>query len=277
MNLHQAKREFVISSAKELIQKFGFLSRTIVWKHLSPGGRSMKYFYWNLLRTSPQFKLHNLGVELADYLMLSSEARALLGDMACVRTRSSTYFDHDEFLMDVILELIQQGFVTRYWTEAELKKDRVEARKILGGDPYDKIPDLVFDLNIKGRTVRVALENERTRKSQERYKKMHYGYRRLKNLDMILFAVSDSATEAALRREFDRQIFSADLLLYGCFYLKEFGSSALGTELRVRGKTSSLERFFSGVCAQASESGIETPENHRNPFRRFSPLRAVSE
>lgn len=271
------KRDFVIATGIELIQKFGFLPRSIVWKHLSASSQASKYIYWNLLCTAPQFALHDLGVKLPDYLMLSSECRSHLGDAACVRTRSATYFKHDEFLMDFVLHLKRHQFVARYWTEQELKKDRQSARQILGGDPYDKIPDLVFDLNVPGRVVRVAVENERTRKSQERYKRMHFGYRRLKSVDMVLFATSDQATEKAIAREFERQIFSSSTLVYGCLSLEKFSDLALGCEVRIQDKAPILETFLASICGRelqrTGNSGSNDLENRWNPFQTFSSFK----
>lgn len=274
MNTHQAKRDFVITTGIELVQKFGFLPRSIVWKHLSPGSQASKYYYWQLLSNSPQFAPYDLGIKSPDHLMMSSENRQLLGDAACVRTRSATYFKHDEFLMDFILHLKKLQLVSRYWTEQELKKDRTGARQILGGDPYDKIPDLVFDLSVPDRVVRAALENERTRKSQERYKRMHFGYRRLKHLDLILFAICDTATESAIRREFDRQIFSSSTLPYGCFLLEKFSKETLGCEIRIQGKAPVLGRLLSSICGrefpQRAEFNETDLENRWNPFQTFS-------
>lgn len=272
--MNRTKRDFVISTGIELTQKFGFLPRSIVWKHLAPAGQTSKYYYWQLLSNVPQFAVHDLGVRLPDYLMLSSECRKLLGGASCVRTRSMTYFKHDEALMDFVLHLRKHQLISQYWTEQELRKDRNLARQILGGDPDDKVPDLVFDLNAPGKPARVAVENERTRKSQQRYKRVHFGYRRLKSINLILFGTSDRSTESAIQREFERKIFTSEALPYGCFSLKDFCQLGLECELRVQGEKRVLGKLLSYICGRDFEND---PEKDRNPFQVFDASSAKVE
>jgi len=266
-----SKRDHTVATAVELIRKFGFLPRSIVWKYLSPKGTTSKYYYWHLLSHAPQFSTYRNGFVSSNHLVLSAECRKLLGDGAYVGTRSATYFEHDELLMDFVMQLKGIDLAPDYRTEQELRKDRLGALKMLGGDPDDKIPDVVFDLPALRGPIRVALEVERTRKSQERYRRIHFGYRRLKRLDLILFGVGDNATEAAIRREFDRISLSSEAMPYGCFSLAQFSTQGLACELRIQEKTLVLGGLLSSVCGrQFSPENAKSendPENRRNSFQ----------
>ncbi len=236
--------------ACELVQKFGFVSRDIVWKHLSQGGIASKYRYWNFLTEAPELSPYKAGLVSQHHLMLSNEYRRSLGEGASVSNRSSLYFAHDEYLMELVLYLKAARVIAHYWTEQELKMDRLLALRILGGDP-DKVPDMVIDLKTESGPVRVAIEIEKTRKSQKRYKRVQLGYYTLRKIDLLLFGAIDLQTEAAIRQEFDRASFSSEKRSVGYFSLKEFTDTGLRAELRIRGKRPPLGEFLQRVCGNA--------------------------
>jgi hypothetical protein len=237
--------------ACELAQKFGFVSRRIVWKHLTFEGRASKFKYWLFLKKASELAPYKSGVVFNHHLVLSSEYRKLLGEGTAVSNRSSIYFEHDEYLMDILLSIRSAGVIAEYWTEQELKMDRVLAMQTMGGVPDAKIPDLIFDLTTDRGAIRVAIEIERTRKSQRRYRLVQWGYSRLRRIDLLLFGVVDSGTEAAIRQEFDTATFSSDKRSIGYFTLNEFAKSGLASELRIRGKRPQLQDFLKRVCGDA--------------------------
>jgi hypothetical protein len=242
MTKHQA-----LKVACELAQKFGFVSRNVIWKHLSPEGIASKYRCWRFLLNVPELTPYRNGLTSNHHLMLSTEYRKSIGEGSAVSTRSAIYFEHDEYLMGLILYLKAAGVVVQYWTEQELKMDRILALQTIGGDP-DKVPDLVIDLSTGRESLRVAVECERTRKSQKRYRLVHFGYSRLRHIDLLLFGVADIQTESAIRDAFDRGSFSSEKRSVGYFSLGEFSRIGLESELRIRGKTLRLSEFLKRVC-----------------------------
>jgi hypothetical protein len=149
--------------------------------------------------------------------------------------------------MNFVMHLKSAGVISSYWTEQELKSDRVLAIRMLGGDP-EKLPDLVFDLKTDEGSIRTAVEVERTRKAQRRYKTIQWSYYRLKGIKLILFGVDGSATETAIRGEFDGAGFASEHRAVGYFTLADFLSAGVDAELRIRGKRSAMEAFFKRLC-----------------------------
>ena len=239
-------RQRALVVACELAQKFGFLSRAMVWKHLSVDGIASKYRYWHFLKNATELAPYKAGITSDHHLVISAEYRKTLEGSA-VSNRSAIYFEHDEYLMDLVLHLKAVGVIAEYWSEQELKMDRLLAIRSLGGDP-DKVPDLVFDLTTDKGTIRAALEVERTRKSQARYRLAQLGYDRLQRIDLLLFGVIDNSTELAISREFEQAAVGVERRSVGYFSLDEFATSGLGAELRIRGKKLTLGEFLKRVC-----------------------------
>ena len=46
----------------ELAQKFGFVSRNIVWRHLAPDSTATRYRYWLHLKNSAQLSPYRSGI-----------------------------------------------------------------------------------------------------------------------------------------------------------------------------------------------------------------------
>lgn len=253
MTKHQA-----LNIACELAQKFGFVSRNIVWKHLAQEGIASKYRCWRFLINAPELAPYRNGLTSSHHLMLSTEYRRALGEGSAVSARAAIYFEHDEYLMGVILYLKRAGVVAQYWTEQELKMDRLLALQTIGGDP-DKVPDLVIDLSTDRGFLRVAVEIEKTRKSQKRYRLVQFGYSRLRRIDLLLFGVIDFQTESAIREAFDRGSFGSEKRSVGYFALSEFAQIGLTSDLRIRGKTLRLSEFLKRVCGDTwrpSDGGV---------------------
>ena len=269
-------KQQALKEASELARKFGFVSREIVWKHLSFQGRSSRFKYWQFLKKAAELQTYRAGITSNGHLMLSLEYRKSLGKGAAVSQRSSIYFEHDEYLMDFIMWIKRAGVVGEYWTEQELKMDRLLSLEILGGDPDGKLPDLVFDLmTFRGR-IRVAIEIERTRKSQARYRQVQWGYYRLRKIDLLLFGVNDSGTESAISREFNRSSISGEKRSTGYFSLAAFGKSGLESELRIRDKNPTLGEFFSRICGAKwqlqSDFGRQIGDKMRIPVSKELPI-----
>lgn len=276
----QLTKQRALMVACELAQKFGFISRAVIWNHLAHDGIASKYKYWRFIKNALEFTPYKAGITFSHHLVLSLEYRKYLGEGTAVSNRASIYFAHDEYLMGLILYLKAAGVVADYWTEQELKMDRLLAIQTLGGDPDAKMPDLIFDLSTDNGLIRVAIEIERTRKSQKRYRLVHWGYSRLKRIDLLIFGVVDAKTESAIYQEFDRAVAGSQKRSIGYFSLGDFAKSGLGCELRIRGKTPKFDEFLKRVCGNkwvSSEAGrIKIEEKVNNQLSTETPFVEIS-
>lgn len=226
-----------------LTKKFGFISKSVVWDFYCPSGKSVRYKNWKYLSESPLFSSYVSGSGVPEYLTLSSQGRRLMGEDSVAQV-SSVYLAHDEIVMRFYLHLQKLNLMERCWSEGELKMDRVLSVKGLGDGVIGKLPDLLFDLKMENSTLRFALEIERTRKSQGRYKSMNRSYQRASNVDLVLFGVADGKIEEALKREiFDGGTNSMGKEV-GFFELTEFAGLQMEASLRIARKELSLKKLF---------------------------------
>lgn len=251
------ERQNTFELASELVRKFGFISRSVVWKYLDRKARATKFRYWKYLSERAELSPYHIGVRSNEHLVASNEYRRVLGEGVCAPVRSAIYFKHDEHLMNFLLALKHRGVLLGYWTEQELKADHLLALEVLGSVSESKLPDLVLNLKTGTTPLRVCIEVERTQKSRHRYQTVQLAYRRTRKVDLLLFGVADKRTERAIRQAFDRD--TPANLYVGYFSLNDFSKEALGAELRIRHKTKSLAAFLAQVCGDhwKVEAGVD--------------------
>ncbi len=237
-------KEHALRTACELAARFGFVSRVVVWRHLCPPGPASTYRYWRYLSNAPEFSPFKVGLSSRHHLVLSPDCKKAWGKHGVVSNRSAVYFQHDEFLMDLILLLRSSLLLARYWTEQELRMDSHLALKTLGGDSRQKMPDLIIDLKSE-QPVRVAVEIEKTRKSQTRYRLMQMAYKRLSKIDLLLFGVIDQQTEITIRECFERGGYNRPI---GFFLLGDFANLGLNCELRIDKKSFRIVDLLTRIC-----------------------------
>ncbi|HLE12138.1 MAG: hypothetical protein A2504_17830 [Bdellovibrionales bacterium RIFOXYD12_FULL_39_22] len=123
---------------------------------------------------------------------------------------------HDRVLMQSLLRLSINGFVTNWKTEAELKKEslgdwglRVKNNKI-------KYPDATAEISVADKVRLVAFEYERERKSFARYREILFSYAQQSTYSMILYICETEAIKTALVKIM-KQIQSTNLESRICF------------------------------------------------------------
>lgn len=267
------EREKTFEIVAELVRKFGFVSRSVVWKHLGRKARATKFRYWKYLGERRELSPYHVGVRSNEHLVASNEYRRKLGEGACAPVRSAVYFEHDEHLMNFLLALKHHGALLEYWTERGLKMNHLLALDILGGASETKLPDLVLSLKTDTTPLRVAIEIERTQKNHRRYQMVQLAYRRTRKVDLLLFGVADERTERAIRRAFDRD--TPANLYVGYFSLSDFSKETLGAEFRIRQKTKSLEAFLAQVCGEhwKAKAGVASQRETNREIRVSRKMR----
>ncbi|MGZ3772738.1 MAG: hypothetical protein ACXVCY_07730 [Pseudobdellovibrionaceae bacterium] len=226
-----------------LTKKFGFLPRSVVWDFYCPPGKSVRYKNWSDLSKSQLFSPYVIGTGLPEYLIFSSQGKRLVGEDA-VTAAAPVYLSHDEIVMRFYLHLQLLNCTERSLSEGELKMDRALALKSMGDGVISKLPDLLFDIKTQDGFIRCALEIEKTRKSQGRYKTMRRSYQRARNIDLILFGVASDKIEGTLKKElFDngKVLFGKEV---GFFDLDDFSDRKLDASLRIGGKEVSIKNLL---------------------------------
>ena len=111
------------------------------------------------------------------------------------------YFAHDELVMSIALASQNAELILPNWTcDAVVRRlTNVDKLRLLGASS-DKIPDLIFDLNVKGSPTRVAFEVERTRKSKTRYDALVLSYMQMRSIGFVVIAYNDRYTETQIRQ-----------------------------------------------------------------------------
>lgn len=246
-------RNVAFNLAIRYAKKFGFISKSFFWDHLSPEPQSTKYLYWKLFLKSKLFIPYQEIQESTEFFYLNHRKINMFKDnIEPVSRRNSLYFYHDDKIMRIIHLLMVNNLVENYWTEQELKSNRSLALDILGGD-YSKLPDLIFDLKTQGSSFRVVLEVEITRKSNDRYLRSCLGYQAFRKVDLILFATELPRIAEALKMTLNKNIYS-NVINFGFIDLNQFKTNQLSTVLEINSKKVQLENFLNNLIEIKSKT-----------------------
>ena len=153
--------------------------------------------------------------------------------------------------MKIIFTLESIGVVRRFWTEQELRSDRSLAWDVLGGDP-EKLPDLVFELEAEGSVFRTAIEIEASRKSADRYFRIHMNYSKFRNINLILFGTANLKIEEAIQKDLGRGLWSDLKDKTGFYSTENLSQQRLLCKMRLGGKSPEIGQFFKNLAALRS-------------------------
>lgn len=253
-------------------KKFGFISKSFFWGHFCTRSRATNFRYWKSFLDSGAFlpyKEFN-GVEEYYYLNTKSTLSNQFLSVEPVGKRSSLYLYHDEQAMNFIASLEKLNLIRNFWTELELRSNRSFSYRILGGEP-NKVPDLVFDLNCPGEPFRTALEIEATRKSKEKYYKSVLGYSDLKNIDLILYGISQNTIAMTINEELCKNYFTKVKKKTAFYSLSEFEKGNTLCDLKINSRSISIENFYKNIVSiKEKGSNFERDKNETPVSPSFS-------
>lgn len=111
---------------------------------------------------------------------------------------------HDEMALAIAIRLEKCGLITSWSPESQFIVQPSNRLMVSQDNRGQKYPDLVFSLSTATQILRVAVELELSRKSLSRYEKAFTGYKSVRGIDAVIFAVNSpfirGAIESALRR-----------------------------------------------------------------------------
>lgn len=119
---------------------------------------------------------------------------------------------HDEMAISIAVRLQRLGLVTDWSPESQFIVQPSNRLMVSNDNRGQKYPDLVLTLSISGLPLRVAVELELSRKSLSRYEKALTGYKAVRGVEVVIFAVNSSAIRSAIESALRRTRFDQNRL-----------------------------------------------------------------
>lgn len=181
--------------------KFGYINKKLFFQHVGHQSLVFKYRMWNQL-LDLKFISPWHGTEFSkNYYYLNKKGKDLMERMGvvCVSKVHPIYFEHDNAVMKFAIVNSKSGYILNdYQTENSMRLyDNLKQNQLFGG-ALNKIPDLIMDLNVPHKKLLMALEIEKSAKSQLRYDDFVLGYSKSKWIDMVLVAYSHKLTRESI-------------------------------------------------------------------------------
>lgn len=107
---------------------------------------------------------------------------------------------HDEIVARIVLTLKVQGLIDKYFLEPELRKLYQGHRQNNQRISNFKLPDAIFDLNIKNRYQKTALEVENSKKNFNKYKHFVDRYSVNSKIEQIIIAYRNPQIKRTIER-----------------------------------------------------------------------------
>lgn len=201
------KEPKAIQRALLVATKFGFLRKETFWKYLTTPNTSYKYDLWNRLMASGYLTEYRRVGVAENYYCLSKRGISLMRDQGLMTVCKAhpLHFEHDEIVMTFALANENAGLVKEGWSTDRMLRHYLPKEQIDHfGRVFEKLPDLLFNLNIENFKIECALEVERSRKSKARYDAFVLAYAKDKNTGLVVVAYNDryvvKSIEDAIRR-----------------------------------------------------------------------------
>ncbi len=190
----------VVEKAVELSAKVGHVSRQSFKSLLEDKAKRTERLRWSELRNSGFFTEPKF-IDDFEYLTLSAHGSTFASSIGFTPAATSgrTQVLHDEVAAQFAQWLERQKFIRSWTPEIQLKKSRGGVGLLFTQGKKRKFPDILFDLDVPGPTVRVALEIEISLKTRRRYRDILYAYTTLQGIDTILFVTRNDAIANAIR------------------------------------------------------------------------------
>ncbi len=250
----------VKTATLDFAARFGFVTQSIFFDYLCPLQKTQKYLYWSQLKREGLIEPSRQYFEDVCYLTRRGRHQA---PRWAVPSRSIYFVDHDATVARLYLELEQSGLLLSSFTEYELRSDKYEAFKLLGGDS-EKYPDLLVDMKTPDSFLRIAVEVERSRKSNERYALMSLRYFGLRHVDLMLFCCCDRATGRAIEHQFNAEVYRKAEKIPTIFLISDFKKSGVLAEAKFLERRMTLKKLLLAALDQTEWGNGKNVENSRN-------------
>ncbi len=241
--------------------KFGFVTKELFFEYLCPLSQNRKFVHWRRLLIEGYLQP---SPTLPDVRYLTPAGRKAIG--RAVPARAIYFIEHDSIAAKLYLELNSSGLLIHSSTEYELKTSPWNACNILGGDNLDKVPDLTADLKSNTGFIRIAIEVERSRKTNFRYDQLALRYLRLRQVHLMLFCCNKLSTANAIERAFNAETFRNSGKIPALFLITEFEKNRMAVETKFLKKRMPLKTLLLAALEQPTSAWSEKVKTGDNPF-----------
>ncbi|MBY0316110.1 MAG: hypothetical protein K2Q26_11355 [Bdellovibrionales bacterium] len=177
--------------------KTGFLSFKLWDQYFANGAHSWRLRQWKALVIRGYFKMHP-SPRAGDVLVLNPKNPKVCELVPSIS--SPPYISqlfHDEVVASSLLRLKNEGLISGFKTEGELKAQAVGTIQPKSASEAIKYPDAIVNV---ANSKSIAIEVELTRKEYKRYYKIIGNYATKQYADMILFIGNSEGIFESLRK-----------------------------------------------------------------------------
>lgn len=234
----------LVYEAVRFVTKVGVITRPTWNDFFSKGTMRWKRKQLRILLDAKILKHHPCD-ELVDTFIIGSFGQEMVSEMKwrAVHFVQPQFVKHDETVGKGLLHLERNGVCKKWITEQELKSRRANTFKLDVRDGGDKYPDAVFSLNGKNTALTVALEYERTAKTNWRYNKAIKAYSNTGDFQLILFIVDKPSIEDAIKRGMSFVGDGRLISKIGFIDVEDWRKNPLNAEIRGALENSSIKQI----------------------------------
>jgi hypothetical protein len=240
-----------IKVAVQLAARFGYISQSGFKELVSTKKITMQYQLWKRMKDLKIFVPYNYRYKSEEFLRLTKQGKILasqLGTMP-IHAPQITQLPHEELLVRFTLLNERSGQIKDVLTEADIKSSGKFLRQI--GHIKTKLPDLYFKINLPD-PVKIAVEYERTRKSNERYRQLLLSYIFFKEVDAVLYITSSPAIEETIRAVAIKNNYSFESRPLLFAQVSDVLKNPTNFLIKMRNRSITFDEFVKTIGAQQS-------------------------
>lgn len=183
------------------VTKVGVMTRATWYELFGKGSLRWKQKQLQHLLELQLFKPHPCA-HVQDVVTIGEYGKKLLQEKNWISSPSvsAQFIEHDETVARGVWRLEQGGICQKWFTDKELKQLKEGHFKLNTKDSSSKFPDVVMRIHGKENHETVAVEYEKTSKSNWRYNKAIMAYSESTDFDRVLYIVESKTIEESVRR-----------------------------------------------------------------------------
>lgn len=258
-----------VTLALDVAAKFGYLRKEFFFNYLTANSRSTKFRSWKILLTTGFFEAYKRSYIGDDVFKLSARGKKYLrlNGLNPVSAAHPLYFEHDDTVVNFVLSLRKKGLIKQnYLSEKVLRCEPANLIAERFGKSIEKLPDLVFDLEIKDHEFKVAFEVERTRKSKLRYDLWVQAYAKAQKINLVILAYNDHSVYQSIQSAIKAYQYPQNLRPIAFCKISEVQKNWTNFPIQINGRTIFFESYIENLKRVAQV-----------PFNRPSDLQSEGE
>lgn len=183
------------------VAKVGVMTRPTWYNLFGIGPLRWKQKQLQRLLEHGLFKPHPCA-HVQDVVTIGEFGKKLLQEKNWIHSPSvsAQFIEHDEIVARGVWKLEHGGICQKWYTDKELKQLKKGHFKLNTKDISSKFPDIVMRINGKEKHETVAVEYEKTCKSNWRYNKAIMAYSDSSDFDRVIYIVETKAIEESVKR-----------------------------------------------------------------------------